>query len=214
MKWQSKQKMKDGFKMFDWVNDRLGYVVGLLLLGAVLKTMMGCSPLLDATPGKDILVVFGKGSHQPVGNVRLRGDAFRVRFTPSCRYILQGDDQIDSNKLFGWGYLNSKGGHKANSARWGWYYEPTTDRIALVAYSYYHSKRNIDVVAYCRINDAPALRLAENGANYLYEVWVNDSYFKQQQPRDNRLQIRYYLGPYFGGNNPAPQQITLQYTPI
>src|SRR3954462_10892015 len=90
--------------------------------------------------------------------------AWKVIFTNSCRYDLRSDDQLDTNKLCGIGYLF--GGHHVDSARFGWRYNKETDLVELIAYCYVNKERIIKPIAACEI-----------GKEYKLSLYASDSIY-------------------------------------
>lgn len=131
----------------------------------------------------------------------------RVSFDHSCKYNLGGEDQMDTNKLFGIWYLWSP--HK-DSARFGWRWDLDLQKFVLAAYCYVQGQRIItdlcSVVAH---------------RDYLCTIQVNpDFYHFTVEQSDNGLQLASYSIPkwhskkigfplwvYFGGNQKAPHEM-------
>lgn len=133
-----------------------------------------------------------------------------VKFTESCRYDLQNDDQGDTNKLIGIGYLPD---HHKDSARFGWVYDREIDQIALHAYCYVNGERVIQSICSCMIGQAYDLHLKvlstcyylavhyKGDARAIGHAWVNHSHSKK---------LTYRLGIYFGGNRVAPHEVKIE----
>lgn len=134
-----------------------------------------------------------------------------VKFTDSCRYDLGSDDQLDTNKLAGVGYLF--GGHHIDSARFGWRYNATTDLIELLAYCYVKKERIIKLIASCEIGKGYQLKLHVGDGIYSFSVSEvgRSAYAGYTTVRyKHRKHLQYGLWPYFGGNQKAPHEITIQ----
>lgn len=141
--------------------------------------------------------------------------SWSVMFTDSCRYDLQSDDQLDTNKLCGIGYF--PGFHHVDSARFGWRYNTTTDLIELLAYCYVNKQRIIKPIATCEIGKAYNLKLF--AGNNLYSLCVTDpvtnayaGYVTVRYTHKKKLQ--YGLWPYFGGNRRSLHDIKIQLTSL
>lgn len=127
----------------------------------------------------------------------------------SCRYDLQSEDQLDTNKLFSIGYLPS---HQFNSVRFGWRYDLSSAKMEIIAYWYKEKTRYIE----------PML-LVDIGARYTYSITiekdkhlltVTDSTSRLLATKEIQLSKRlfgYYLKPFFGGNRTSPQQMTIKF---
>ena len=128
---------------------------------------------------------------------------FEILLTESCKYqTLNFDNQWDVNKIFG---FSDGDGHKNNSARIGWRY--VKNELKLMAYTRYNGDfyfKNICVVEpgvyyECRINCLPDKYefIVHNDTVYMDRYWIYS----------NR---RYFLWPYFGGDEVAPHDITIK----
>ena len=128
---------------------------------------------------------------------------FEILLTESCKYqTLNPVNQWDVNKIFG---FSDGGGHKNNSARVGWRY--VENELKLMAYTRYNGDfyfENIRVVEpgvyyECRINCLPD--------KYEFIVHHDTVYMDRYWIYSNR---RYFLWPYFGGDEVAPHDITIK----
>ena len=131
----------------------------------------------------------------------------KVKFHPSCRYNLDNNDQYDVNKLFGFGYGLEH--HHKNSARFGWRYEPTIDKIILYAYVYHNKYRLITRLAELEFNKEYELAININGNAYFFSLDGKQIYnLGGVTPKRTKRE----LGAYFGGNQtaPHPMKITLK----
>jgi len=126
---------------------------------------------------------------------------YLVEFTPSCRYDI-GSDQSDTNKLFGFGYFPF---HRDNSVRFGWWYNPTIDSIAIMAYWYNDGKRGIQFLRNVSIGSTHEYMIKRIGDGHLMKV----NGISHAIVFSKRTSVMYLLHPYFGGNRPAPQTIHL-----
>lgn len=158
-----------------------------------------------------------KGFHRPLSLIpacfRYMGDskgsqkiAMTLVFTDSCRYYLNGGDQRDWNKLFGFGY-GWKGIHQ-NSARFVWRYDPGTDKIEIATYYYINGQREYEIVRKVSLNKETHFEI-ERDRN---RVWFyidgefmdyNDAFVIKKRC----LMFGCYV--YFGGNRKAPQDIVI-----
>lgn len=131
-------------------------------------------------------------------------------FDFSAIYELANGDQEDHNKLFGISYtLND---HK-ESVRIGWRYSIENNSIILSAYAYVNGERIMTDVC-----NAVANR------KYLGRIYISDDYYRVliYQKEDMRhlgsatihkkynKSFGYKLGLYFGGNQTAPHDITIE----
>lgn len=136
---------------------------------------------------------------------------YDVRFYTSCRYEIKGENQNDTNKLFGIGYFPS---HHKESARFGWRYNKETDKIKLSAYCYVRGQRVIE-----ELIEVPFLRWFR----LELVVFVDEYYFivtdtsqdwnmlaKAHIQKSHTKKLSYPLWVYFGGNEVAKKDMTLE----
>ena len=128
-------------------------------------------------------------------------------FDESCRYDLGNVDQLDVNKLFGVSF----GNHESNSIRIGWAYNLESQKMDIYTYTYENSVRNINKIGSCNIGEEVSIQLKLNFSNSSYQTTSSistpaDQIFNYEYPS---LRVGYYLYPYFGGNNPAPHDMTI-----
>lgn len=128
----------------------------------------------------------------------------KVIFDKSCAYLLEGEDQEDINKLFGIGYFPS---HHQESARFGWRYNPTTDKIELLAYCYRNKERIIQSLAELSFGQEYNLKLEVNEGTYSFFI---EEGLTGLVPKNHNKKLAFPLGPYFGGNQTAPHNITIK----
>lgn len=127
---------------------------------------------------------------------------YDVMFTETCKYAIDKQDQGDINKLFGIGYWPR---HQYNSVRFGWNYAGSDD-ISIYAYWYLYGKRASKYLGYVKI-----------GMQHTFVIMPsNNSHNLQVQGRGIACTVPvpgsrygYHLGPYFGGNQVAPHDITI-----
>jgi hypothetical protein len=132
----------------------------------------------------------------------------RVLFHDNCRYLLPGTDQQDINKLFGLGYFWSI--HK-DSARFGWRYIPEMDRILIFAYCYVNGVRIAEKIGAVRLNQYYEFHLLISDAGYTFNL-QNDfgGWQKAYIEKSHGKKFSYPAGLFFGGNRPAPQNISVE----
>ena len=133
-----------------------------------------------------------------------------VKFDESCRYDLSNEDQFDTNKLVGIGYLPH---HHKESARFGWRYWTERKEIELSAYCYVNGRRVIQHVCFCEIGKEYRIKIQVLANSYYFDAYEQGSlkamgvvFFEHYH--NNKL--KYRLGPYFGGNQAAPHEMKIQ----
>jgi len=134
----------------------------------------------------------------------------RVCFHTDCKYWLNGPDQQDVNKLFGIGYLPS---HMQNSIRFGWRYDRESGKIELLTFMHTDGEQTFRSICQIRFN-----------MWYRLSIQVFESYYEFTVADDNigapintiriskfhKHKWSYKLGPYFGGNQTAPSDMTIE----
>mgnify|MGYP003575528895 CR=1 FL=1 len=136
--------------------------------------------------------------------------AWTVKFDDTCRYDLGTEDQFDTNKLIGVGYLPH---HHTGSARFGWRYWPDTGQIELSAYCYVDKRRVIYHIALVEIGRRYRLHLSVTTMAYVFSVEdIEDERAMGgcSIPHFHRKKLQYRLGAYFGGNSVAPHEMNVQ----
>lgn len=133
-----------------------------------------------------------------------------VKFDETCRYDLGNDDQFDTNKLVGIGYLPH---HHKNSARFGWRYWTERKEIELSAYCYVNGRRVIQHICFCEIGKEYRIKLQVLANSYYFDVYEQGSVKAAGVvfvDHFNRRKLKYGLWPYFGGNQVAPHDIKIE----
>lgn len=135
---------------------------------------------------------------------------WNVKFTESCRYDLKSEDQYDTNKLCGIGYLP---GHHIDSARFGWRYWEVNGQIELKAYCYTSGQRVMQNLAFCEIGKEYQLQLNIAKHDYIFNV-VDAETGKPVGgsiiPYGHDKKLQYRLGVFFGGNQVAPHDLKIE----
>jgi len=152
-----------------------------------------------------------KGNHHsgfyPNIHLGLSSISYEVLFTESCLYKFNDIDDYDVNKLFGISF----GLHHKNSARFGWNVDGS--KIKIFAYCYKLGVRYIRDIASLPIDKIHIFQINVYKAYYEFKItdfdgnvlgWTNIT--KAQGTK----KWGYKLFPYFGGNKPAPQDITIK----
>ena len=135
-----------------------------------------------------------------------------AEFDITAKYDLGNADNNDVNKLFGWGYLN--GLHHTDSARFGWNYNQEIGKVNLFAYCYVNKKRFIIPICTVQTNYKYLLQIDKIGSKYLFSVLDAGMRYRNYGTIEvmftHNKKISYRLGCFFGGNNPAPHDITIK----
>jgi hypothetical protein len=150
--------------------------------------------------------------------------AWNVLFTESCRYNLGPEDQGDTNKLVGIGYLigwfrpaNTPwwklwAYHHKDSARFGWRYSIEQAKIEILAYCYVNKERIIQPIGFFEIGKWYRIELYTSMLSYLFMLFENngDEIADVKIKHSNKKKLQYRLGIYFGGNKPVPWDLKIQ----
>ncbi len=136
-----------------------------------------------------------------------------VEFDISAKYDLGTDDNKDVNKLFGFGFFPS---HHKESARFGWNYNAAENRVNIFYYCYVAGERMFGEL--CSVPLYTRIRMSIDIIGNVYSFTVTDAhngwfeYGGTDVHFDHKKNIGYRLGLYFGGNNPAPNDIKIKIT--
>lgn len=131
-------------------------------------------------------------------------------FTGSCLYTLPEPDNLDWNKLFGAGFGWN---HHENSVRFAWRAGGIAggngkNMVEVGAYSYLKGERFYpEAILQMEVGKPfTAEIIVENG---IAEFWIDGAYLLEALPIGDAPKWGFLLGPYFGGNNPAPTDIEI-----
>jgi hypothetical protein len=128
---------------------------------------------------------------------------FTARFNSSAIYTtIDPVNQYDINKL--WGF--SEGfNHQYNSARIGWSYN--TSALRLYAYVYNKGVRYSKEITSVSLNTDISCSIKLSGNTYIFSV--NGVVVTMPRALSTTKASGYQLYPYFGGDETAPQDITI-----
>lgn len=163
-----------------------------------------------------MIVTIHKGKHRswpPIIGLFFKKRMERiVSFDITAKYDLPGtEDDEDVNKLFGFGFFPS---HHKESARFGWTWDNSTGKIVLWAYCYRDGERSITRI--CEIATYQRVKLSIDIIGNVYSFTVTDAlnqyyvYGGIDILIEHKKIIGYKLGCFFGGNKPAPHDITIK----
>jgi hypothetical protein len=130
---------------------------------------------------------------------------FQAVFDSSAIYTtVAAENQVDINKLAGFSDCSTH--HQTNSARFGWNWNGSALRI--YAYDYVDGQRQAKELGTVGIGTTNSFKIEISGSNYIFTL--NDK--KETMPRhcSGGVGVAYKLLPYFGGNEPAPHDITIK----
>ncbi|GAA4402710.1 hypothetical protein GCM10023187_18060 [Nibrella viscosa] len=130
---------------------------------------------------------------------------FEATFNESAMYqSREPGNQGDINKLYGFSDCNTH--HQTNSARFGWNW--TGNALRIYAYCYQNSKVIAQEIGTVNLNETNTYQLAIVGSKYVFRL-RNKTVEIPRGCSETATQQRYRLYPYFGGDEPAPHDVTI-----
>lgn len=167
-------------------------------------------------------ITIKKGNHLSISQplsipcVLPKESCYIFSFTQESKYILNDGDQQDWNKLIGYsvGLLPTNGIRPAhyNSIRVGWSYDPIKDCFLVSPYWYDQGKR-----MYHEPHEALTVKTNEEFVVEFYKHSNGVFILQIENLKSGRMSsaaislssnFGYLLPPYFGGNKPAPNDIS------
>lgn len=135
------------------------------------------------------------------------------KFTESCFYDLQNENQLDTNKLFGF----SIGNHHNTSFRFGWRPNLLTHKIQILKYEYQDGIRTIFPLCEVDADKWVSFGIYYNPKGFCKYVASEmiDENAGQMNVKISPVNVKrkhgfgYRLGLYFGGNETAPQDVVV-----
>ncbi|MFT4033867.1 MAG: hypothetical protein QM669_15745 [Siphonobacter sp.] len=168
--------------------------------------------LLSCTKDHDYTVVYlikaGNNYSQQEGLSILNKSSISaaVTFNESAIYTtVDPINQGDINKLIGFSDCNSL--HQQNSARFGWNWQ--NNQLHIYAYCYVNGVRNSQELGTAELGKAYEYKVEVKEDHYLFTFNGQEFTMSRGCTQTTGL-IHYRLYPYFGGDEPAPHDITIQ----
>ncbi len=188
------------------------FVLKRLLTATVVLSCISCqvdTVTTDPAPKEPeaIFYLIPKGQHStqsPFKFVDVASIRFEATFDNSARYsTVDPSNQADINKLYGVSDCNTN--HQSNSARFGWRWY--NDRLEIHAYTYVQGKRNIAYITSVQPGQKNSYAIQIGDGAYTFTV--NEK--SLSMPRTcSQAASGYQLYPYFGGDEPAPHDISIR----
>lgn len=143
-----------------------------------------------------------------IGLVFSKSLSKRICFDYSCKYDLKTEDQLDINKLFGVGYWPH---HHQESARFGWRWNESVGKMEIFAYVYSRGKRISKGICMVSAGVFYQYHLLVQKDRYVFVVVSPTGMHFHMDVKVDRhcIGVGYKLGAYFGGNLPAPKEMTI-----
>ncbi len=130
-----------------------------------------------------------------------------AKFDANCLYDLGTNDNYDINKLFG---FSTEYNHQKQSARIGWRCLDG-ENIEILTYTYNNSVRTTETVL-GRVKPGQEFEcsIEDIETDYIYFFKGNGYTVKVRDAKQkDTVLFKYLLYPYFGGNIPAPNNMTM-----
>jgi hypothetical protein len=127
-------------------------------------------------------------------------------FDQSCTYEI-GSDETDANKLCGISYNVNP---HIDSARFGWEWNPTENKIDIDAYTYVDGVRGNVIMASVPLNEVVngSIVISSNGYTLILQSPSIGTVTKAITKTKNST-IKFLLDPYFGGTQTAPHLVKI-----
>ncbi|RKQ49286.1 hypothetical protein BXY85_0275 [Roseivirga pacifica] len=182
----------------------------LLLIALLAVLCTACNQTIDIDPetGFEIHTIRA-GAHnsitrsEPFNEI---GISITVKFDNSANYALENEnDQADINKLIG--FSDCAAHHQRESARFGWrWFE---DELQILAYVYRDGDFIFEEMGAIPLDTEVEMEIRTLNGQYLFSGEGLDNVALERSASCNTGE-NYWLWPYFGGNQPAPHDITIQ----
>jgi len=171
-----------------------------------------CSSCLKPELGEDGYTIYTikKGNHKSSTEVKKFYQGvltFEVKFDNSARYrVSNPKNENDVNKLYGFNDCNSGINNHDNSARFGWKYY--YGNLLLYSYTYSNGARIANFLRKITIDSVYTCAIIIEDNRYIYKI--NDVPYDTVTRGCSGGCTKYYLYPYFGGDEVAPRDITIK----
>ncbi len=184
--------------------------VSLTVFICVLLTLPSCSVYSDF--GEEIAYTIREGNHYSTHDFFTYVDTdtmrFAFRFDESARYDI-GSEQSDINKLFGFAEGSADHIH-TYSGRFGWRW--FNDSLEILAYAYTDGSgtRESVLLGTVEVGETAEGSIESKEDRYIFRYkGKEEEILKSPAYHAKRKYLSY---PYFGGNVPAPHDVTVWVT--
>ncbi len=143
-------------------------------------------------------------SNRILPKIKLNTISGTVKFIGDFSYIINSNDQLDTNKLIG---LSDSYHHHIHSARLGWRWNSKVGKIEILYTIYRSYKRYIESICFVESDVEYKFEVAVDENKYLF--WFNDIYLEVYRT-SNWILPRYVLFPFFGGDVTAPKDFEFE----
>lgn len=181
-----------------------------LLIALFATSLMACNQPINIDPetGFEVFTI-PAGAHSSIARSEVFneiGISITVKFDNSAIYTLENEsDQADINKLIG--FSDCAVNHQRESARIGWrWFE---DELQILAYVYRDGDFTFEKMGAIPLNTEVEMEIRILNGQYLFSGEGLDALAIERSAICDSGE-NYWLWPYFGGNQPAPHDITIQ----
>lgn len=173
------------------------------LFNSIIASLLLCSSAFA------IDFTIGKGDHYstPLMKKMFRKSKmeFKATFNNTAIYDLNNtEDQQDTNKLFG--FSDCGGSHMENSARFGWRW--WNNRLEIMAFTHKNGQFYYKYMASADLNRSYKYSIEISQNKYIFNF--NDTQVEMDRGCTDESAKGYLLQPYFGGNQSAPERVTIK----
>ncbi len=133
---------------------------------------------------------------------------FAAKFNPNCLYSIEGADGQDINKLYG---LSDDWDHMKNSIRIGWRCLDNKE-IELFYFAHLDGQMKYEKIISVKPNEVFYVKILILDKKYSVDVRYNNKNYSKDIKRVSKWNLlpRYYLKFYFGGNEVAPHNMSVE----
>lgn len=174
-----------------------------------LMLLLGCEKYEGMVPFIEYKIFAGEHSTEhSLSEIEHEWISYDVIFDESASYYtLDPNNQADINKLFGFADCNSN--HEENSIRFGWRW--FNERLEILAYQHFDGEITWEYIGSVELNVPYRYSIYLFDDRYELEV-VDISNMNTIMTRSSKVcnkGVYYQLWPYFGGDETAPQDISI-----
>jgi len=179
------------------------------MIFVVFLLFLACEKYEDTVPFREFLIPQGKHSSvHRLSEIEHEWISYDVIFDESAIYTTEDpNNQADINKLFGFAECNSN--HEENSIRFGWRW--LNDRLEILSYQHLDGDILWEYIGSVDLNTP--YRFSIYMFDDRYELEVVEISDKNKRMKRSELVCNkgayYQLWPYFGGDETAPQDISI-----
>ncbi|MEM9337771.1 MAG: hypothetical protein AAGA66_03525 [Bacteroidota bacterium] len=177
------------------------------IIALILMVMLTACEKALVEPYENFILPAGKHSGSfPFQSLQSTSLKFKAVFNESAIYQTGlKENQHDINKLMGFSDCNAH--HHENSARFGWRW--LDGQLEIHAYTYTNGERNTEFVGNVELDRAYEYHIELNENSY--DFYLQDvGTITMRRSKFCSTGLYYMLYPYFGGNEKAPHDITIQ----